>query len=95
MAVVLLGCAGCTAQERAAFASSSYTAADEPSTPSFADNAFPPPPPVDLPRVDPISGHMLAPIGSGAYVDPFSGTLYGPVGGGTVVNTQTGELIPG
>jgi hypothetical protein len=47
------------------------------------------------PRVDPVNGHFLTPVGAGAYTDPFTGTLYAPTGGGTVVNTQTGQLIPG
>jgi len=97
VAAVLVFCAGCTAEEGLALAGNGTThAAAAPGTPPADDNAFPPPsPPSDLPRVDPISGHLLTPIGSGAYTDPFTGTLYGPAGSGTIVNTQTGALIPG
>jgi hypothetical protein len=94
--VALAAAAGCTAQERTAFASENFTAVDTPNAITPVDSAFPPtPPPVDLPRIDPLSGHMLSPAGSGAYIDPSTGTYYAPVGGGTVVNTQTGELVPG
>jgi hypothetical protein len=97
IATVFLGCAGCTAQERATFASNHFaSAADDSDARPSSDDPFPPPPPTpDLPKMDPLNGHILNPIGSGAYSDPFTGTLYAPMGGGTVVNTQTGQLVPG